>query len=194
VSHRLVVLALAVFVLSCGGKKDSDGSGGNPLNPTGNFGGLGDAKGRIIATINGTAHTFGVPTGGTFQSNAANPALNVMTLSGTTANLDRQITFGIGNTLIRSVSFGVNPATGTPFLDPANGFPVNFSVNYSVHPGGVLTGSWFSTLLGGSGTFQISTLTAAASTGAFSGTLAPTPGTGAIGNVNLTSGQYNITF
>jgi hypothetical protein len=188
VSHRLVVLALAVFVLSCGGKKDSNGSGGgNPLNPTGNFGGLGDAKGRIIATINGTAYTFGATA--SVQTNFANPALNSITFGGTTADLSRQITLSTGHTLIRTLTFGFNAATGLPLTDPAHGNVANATIIYAVH---VPTGVWSAGPGAGTGTFTITTLSATASTGAFTGMLAP--GTGTTGTVNVTSGQYNITF
>jgi hypothetical protein len=187
--QRFVVLTLALSVLSCGGKNDAP----NPLTPTGTFGGLGDDRGRIVARINGTPITFGVPTGGTFQSAPGDPAVNTLTITGTTADLSRTLTISVGNTLIRTIEFGINPTTGAMSIDPANGQPVDILATMVLR-GNALAGAWNAGLIGGNGTFRIATLSATSATGTFSMTMAAQAGSGAATALTVTDGQYNVTF
>jgi hypothetical protein len=186
----LIVTVLALVVVSCGGKEESP----NPLLPTGTFGGLGDAKGRIVARINGTSYVFGVPTGGTFQSDPANPALNTMNITGTTADLTATLAIGVGNPLVRTIDFGIDPASGAALIDPANGQPVDITITFVNRATSVLAGAWTAGLVGGHGTFRVSTLSETASTGTFSMSMAVQPGSGAAANLTVTNGQYNVSF
>lgn len=56
------------------------------------------------------------------------------------------------------------------------------------------TQTWVSSLVGGSGTVVLTTLSSTRAVGTFSFTAIPSPSTGATGNKSVTSGAFDVSF
>ena len=198
VATALACLALA----SCGGgsgsaTSPSGGSGtGNSSGSCTTAGPLGSAKGSMTATINGSTFKGGVPAGESIytpiaaQPSLGLPAQDFFVTSATCGDLTSlQI---IARAVVGPTVIGVD-AGGNPLIDAQTKQPLVHQGLLQLRANGVAAGTWITSLLGGTGSITVTSVSTAAATGSFSLTMVPRAGTAASGNRTVT-GTFNVTF
>jgi len=209
VRHASIICALAGVLAACGngttspssagsssGGGNSGGggtSGGNATNCSVPVGVLGCPKGLIRATLDGQTFNGGVATGGSIYTPIApNPGLNLpaqdfFTLVGIATNNSQ-------------LSITARAKTGTASLgqNVIDSETRNVSINSAqlVFPatgGSAIGAGWLTSVAGGSGTITVDAVSQTAASGSFSFQMAPTAGTPATGNRQI-SGTFNVTF
>lgn len=204
--RTVYVGVLCVVLAACGGGNpggpSNGGSGG--VGGTGNSGSgtcsvvgpLGSAKGTMTATISGAQFTGGVPAGGAVYTavppvpSLGIPAQDFFIVSATCGDLTTiQIT---GRAVTGTTTIGVD-GSGAPLTDPVTKQPLLHQGLLQLRANGVAAGTWITSLLGGTGTLTVSSVSTTAVSGSFSLTMVPQANTGAAGNRTVI-GTFSATF
>lgn len=123
--------------------------------------------GSVTATIDGAAFSGSLSVQATRTS-------NVLSI-GAVSNNSRQINFALfGVTTTGTVPVGAGAASTITYTD--------------------VTKAWVTSLVGGTGSVTITTLTANRAVGTFSFTAIPSANTGATGNKVVTNGSFDVKF
>lgn len=152
--------------------------GSSPSSPTGSIGSSGgggstSGKGTLTATVDGVAYT-GV--------------INAATLTNGNLNITSN-----NSALTLSVNFATSgAAVGTTSINAAS--PMQMQVITT--NGSTVTGVWFASAVGGSGTLTISSLSATGVSGTFSfvAVASPTSPLPVAGTKTVTGGTFSATF
>ncbi|MBL0939602.1 MAG: hypothetical protein IBJ03_11945 [Gemmatimonadaceae bacterium] len=97
------------------------------------------------------------------------------------------LSFGAVTSTSRQINFALPNVTGTGTVQLGGGAPA--TVTYTEG-----TRGWVTSLVGGSGSVNITTLTANRAAGTFSFTAIPSASTGATGNKVVTNGTFDVKF
>ena len=157
---------------------------------------LGSAKGTITATINGATFNGGVPTGQAIYTPVAGvpslgvPAQDFFTITGICG--DNTSILILARATVGTTAIGVD-ASGNPLRNPQTQQPLVHTATLQLRQNGVAAGTWNVSLLGGTGTMTIASVSTTAASGSFSLTMVPQAGTPASGN-RAVVGQFSVTF
>ncbi|MEQ1909113.1 MAG: hypothetical protein ABMA15_09840 [Vicinamibacterales bacterium] len=170
-----ILASVLILSVACGGSTSSPSgsSGGIGSSGSGGSGGSGSGKGTITALVDGVAYT-GV--------------INAATLTNGTLNIASNNT-----ALTLSVNFAMSgAAVGTTSINAASPLVMQAMTTN----GSTVTGAWSASVLGGSGTLTISTLSSSGASGTFSFVAVPstTSGIPSAGTKTVTSGVFTATF
>jgi hypothetical protein len=154
---------------------------------------LGSAKGTINASISGATFVGGVPTGQSIYTPIPPvlglPAQDFFVISGICG--DNTSIIVSARAVVGTTTIGVD-ASNNPVRDPLTQQPLVHSVQLQYRTNGVASGTWITSLLGGTGTITVSAVSTTAASGSFSVTMIA-QGSGATGNKTVT-GTFNVTF
>jgi hypothetical protein len=169
-----ILASILILSVACGGSTSSpSGSSGQIGSSGGGSGGSGSGKGTLTALVDGVTYT-GVINAATLTNGSLNIASNNAALT-------------------LSVNFSTSgAAVGTTSINAAS--PLTMQVMTT--SGSSVTGVWFASALGGSGTLTISSLSSSGASGTFSfvGIPSTTSGIPTVGNKTVTSGVFTATF
>jgi hypothetical protein len=197
-----VLGSLTLAIAACGGSSSNNSSSNTPGSPSGSgstcssFGPLGGAKGTITASISGSTFNGGIPTGlAIYTPVAAVPALGIpaqdfFVISGTCGDSTSLQITALATT--GTTNIGVD-GNGNPLRNPQTQQPLVHNVLLQYRANGVAAGTWYTGILGGSGSVTVTSVSTSAAVGSFSLTMVPQAGTGATGNKTVT-GQFSTSF
>jgi len=176
-----ICLTLAVSVCACGGGKSTDPTDPNAITKNGCFAVVGN-KGNIKASGTGVSSYSGIVSkGGSSYAAAVGQA---------------PPTFGVGATDVSSGSDIIitGPATTGTTTASLTSIPgSSVSLTYLTRDCSSGTGVWRADGTQGTASITLTSASASGVTGSFSGTLKPSPGSGATGDKTFT-GTFTTTF
>jgi len=208
--YRVAPAVLAVLIgcgmSACSSSSDSSGNPGGPSSggtTCSSVSVLGSARGSINATISGATFNGGIPNGNAVYTpippTLGLAAQDFFVISGVCGDNSQMVltvragSFQNGVFVLGApgtTQFGVD-ASGNPLRDPQTQQPLTHSATYTLVQNAAAAGAWVTSLVGGSGSITLTTVSTRAASGSFALTMVPSGG--ATGNKTVT-GTFNATF
>ncbi len=146
----------------------------------------------MTGTVAGAPFTGGVPTGASTYTPVGSatgliglPALDFIVIQGTSADLTSL-------TLTVRAKLGIQ-SLGAGATDSDTRQPTVNNASLATRANGAATGQWNTNIVGGTGTFTLTTISTTGATGSYSLTMVPQAGSGATGN-RVVEGTFTVTF